>query len=115
MTRCLQTRGQRSPSPSRDNAGTRPGATQRRYLCSSYADATGRKRAAVRDVATAVMLDISELSVPAPTKSWVPQHVRITRAAAEMPHTATIIARCEAAGVQDISVLPGNQLIGMRT
>ena len=40
--------------------------------------------------------------------------MRITRAAADLPHTAEIVARCEAAGVQDISVLPGNQLTGMR-
>ncbi len=50
----------------------------------------------------------------APTRSWTPRHVRITRAAADLPHTATIVARCEAAGVQDIAILPGNQLTGMR-
>ena len=40
--------------------------------------------------------------------------MRITRAAADLPHTAEIVRRCEQAGVQDIAVLPGNQLTGLR-
>lgn len=48
------------------------------------------------------------------TRLWVPRHVLITRAAAELPHTAEIVRRCEAAGVEDIRVLPGNVLTGLR-
>ena len=55
-----------------------------------------------------------ELFAPAPTKLWKPQHVRIMRSAADLPHTAEIVRRCVAAGVQDIEVLPGNALTGMR-
>ncbi len=60
------------------------------------------------------MSDLLEYSTQVPTKLWVPQHVRITRAAAEHPHADEIVRRCLAAGVTDISVLPGNQLTGMR-
>ncbi len=56
----------------------------------------------------------STLTEQVPTRLWVPRHVRITRAAAELPHTRTIIDRCVAAGVEDIVVLPGNQLTGLR-
>ena len=49
-----------------------------------------------------------------PTRSWTPRHVRISRAAVDFPHTATIVALWRAAGVEDIEVLPGNQLIGLR-
>ncbi len=51
---------------------------------------------------------------PAPTKLWVPRHVRITRSAADLPHTAEVVRRCVALGVQDIEVLPGNALTGLR-
>jgi spore photoproduct lyase len=37
----------------------------------------------------------------------------ITAPAAELPHTAEIIRRCEAAGVSDIQMLPSNRLTGM--
>lgn len=49
-----------------------------------------------------------------PTKLWVPRHVRITRAAADLPHTAEIVRRCEAAGVTDIEVMTGNSITGVR-
>ncbi|MBG6183963.1 hypothetical protein IWX65_001931 [Arthrobacter sp. CAN_A214] len=60
---------------------------------------------------TAQELDLTSLS---PTRLWVPKHVMITRAAAELPHTAGIIRRCERAGVDDIRILPGNALTGLR-
>ncbi|GGM08479.1 spore photoproduct lyase family protein [Nakamurella endophytica] len=47
-------------------------------------------------------------------RRWIPRHVRITRSAAELPHTREIVARCEAAGVQDIEVLRGDQVTGLR-
>ncbi|MCW2602325.1 MAG: splG [Pseudonocardiales bacterium] len=49
-----------------------------------------------------------------PTRTWTPKHVRITAAAADLPHTGRIIARCEAAGIADIEVLRGNALTGLR-
>ena len=48
-------------------------------------------------------------------RTWVPKHVQITRAAAEQPHTAEIVRRCEAAGVGDISFLTSNRLAGLST
>ena len=48
------------------------------------------------------------------TTLWVPKHVQVTRAAAEQPHTAEILRRCEAAGVTDIQLLPGDRLTGLR-
>ncbi|MHA7246962.1 spore photoproduct lyase family protein [Arthrobacter tecti] len=56
-------------------------------------------------------LDLTALS---PTRLWVPKHVLITQAAAELPHTAEIVRRCEQAGVDDIRILPGNALTGLR-
>src|ERR1700710_691446 len=45
---------------------------------------------------------------------WTPARVLITRSAAELPHGADIIARCEAAGVADIDVLRGDRLPPLR-
>ncbi|MHA7287196.1 spore photoproduct lyase family protein [Arthrobacter sp. MDT3-44] len=56
-------------------------------------------------------LDLTSISPP---RLWVPRHVMITRAAADLPHTAEIITRCERAGVDDIRFLPGNALTGLR-
>ncbi|GAA1457040.1 spore photoproduct lyase [Williamsia maris] len=50
----------------------------------------------------------------APTRVWTPARVLITRSAAEYPHTAEIIRRCEAAGVSDIDVMSGDRLTGLR-
>jgi spore photoproduct lyase len=44
---------------------------------------------------------------------WTPQRVLVTKAAAEQPHTAEILRRCEAVGVSDIRLLPGNRLTGL--
>ncbi|WP_408665683.1 spore photoproduct lyase family protein [Jatrophihabitans sp.] len=50
----------------------------------------------------------------APGRVWTPKRVLITRAAAGLEHTAEIIRRCEAAGVTDIQLLPGDRLTGLR-
>ena len=44
---------------------------------------------------------------------WTPKRVLVTRAAAEQPHTAEILRRCEAAGVEDVRLLPGDRLTGL--
>jgi spore photoproduct lyase len=60
-------------------------------------------------------LDLTALaSSSTATRLWVPKHVMITRAAVDLPHTAEIVRRCEAAGVTDIRVMPGNALTGLR-
>jgi spore photoproduct lyase len=43
----------------------------------------------------------------------LPKRVLVTRAAAEQPHTAEIVRRCEAAGVPEIEMLSGNRLTGL--
>ncbi|GAA2054239.1 spore photoproduct lyase family protein [Williamsia deligens] len=50
----------------------------------------------------------------APTRVWTPSRVLVTRSAADLPHTAEIIRRCEAAGVSDIDILSGDRLTGLR-
>ncbi|GLP78309.1 spore photoproduct lyase [Mycobacterium antarcticum] len=45
---------------------------------------------------------------------WKPARVLVTRSASELPHGAGIVARCEAAGVPEITVLPGDRLPPMR-
>jgi spore photoproduct lyase len=51
---------------------------------------------------------------PAPTRIWTPKRVLVTRSAADLPHTAEILRRCEAAGVSDVTVLPHDRLTGLR-
>jgi spore photoproduct lyase len=51
--------------------------------------------------------------LPRAHRLWVPKRVLVTGPAAEQPHTAEILRRCEAAGVEDIDVLPGNRLTGL--
>lgn len=46
-------------------------------------------------------------------KAWVPRHVQVTAAAAEQPHTAEILRRLEAAGVDDVRLLRSNRLVGL--
>jgi spore photoproduct lyase len=41
---------------------------------------------------------------------WTPARVLVTRTAAGLPHGAEIVARCAAAGVEDITVLTGDRL-----
>ncbi|RZS87332.1 spore photoproduct lyase [Motilibacter rhizosphaerae] len=43
-------------------------------------------------------------------KLWTPKRVLVTRSAAERPHGQEIVARCAAAGVTDIQLLPGDRL-----
>lgn len=52
--------------------------------------------------------------IPTATRLWVPRHVMVTRSAAEHPHTAEILRRCEAAGVDDIQMLTGDRITGLR-
>ncbi len=52
-------------------------------------------------------------AVPRTHRLWSPKRVLVTRAAAEQPHTAEIVRRCEAAGVGDIAFLAGNRLSGL--
>src|SRR3954471_5931447 len=47
-------------------------------------------------------------------KLWTPRHVYVTRSAAELPHGQTILRRCEAAGVDDITLLTGDRLPPLR-
>jgi spore photoproduct lyase len=49
-------------------------------------------------------------AISTPPTLWTPSRVLVTRSAAELPHGAEILARCEAAGVPDIRVLPGDRL-----
>lgn len=60
---------------------------------------------------TSVVADTAAL--PRPHRPWLPKQVLVTRAAAEQPHAAEIIRRCEAAGATDIVLLPGNRLTGL--
>jgi spore photoproduct lyase len=48
------------------------------------------------------------------THLWTPKHVVVTRSAAERPHAAEIVARCEAAGVSDIEFLRSDRITGLR-
>ena len=50
----------------------------------------------------------------APSRLWTPRHVVVTRSAAERPHTAEILRRVEAAGVDDVAFLRGDRLTGLR-
>jgi len=45
---------------------------------------------------------------------WTPARVLVTRSAAELPHGANIVARCEAAGVEHVEVLSGDRLPPLR-
>ncbi|GAA1900307.1 spore photoproduct lyase family protein [Williamsia serinedens] len=49
-----------------------------------------------------------------PTRIWTPSRVLVTRSAADHPHSAEILRRCEAAGVEDIEMLTGDRLTGLR-
>ena len=51
---------------------------------------------------------------PDRVRLWTPRHVVVTRSAAERPHTTEILRRVEAAGVDDIEILRGDRLTGLR-
>jgi spore photoproduct lyase len=61
----------------------------------------------------------TDVRSPAPASTdrrptlWIPKHVLVTKAAADQPHTAEILRRCEARGVTDIRLLPGDRLTGL--
>jgi spore photoproduct lyase len=46
-------------------------------------------------------------------RRWLPRQVLVTRSAAELPHTAEILRRCERAGVGRIELLPADRLTGL--
>ena len=48
------------------------------------------------------------------TRRWTPEHVLVTRSAAEMGHGREIIDRCVAAGVTDVQFLDGDRLPSLR-
>ncbi|WP_448615031.1 spore photoproduct lyase family protein [Modestobacter sp. URMC 112] len=54
------------------------------------------------------------LAAPSPTRLWTPSRVLVTRSAAERPHGRRILDRLEAAGVQDVELLPGDRLPNLR-
>jgi spore photoproduct lyase len=54
------------------------------------------------------------VSVSAPVKRWAPKHVLVTRSAAEQPHADEILRRCAALGVDDVTLLSGDRLTGLR-
>ncbi|MDO9455886.1 radical SAM protein [Nocardioides sp.] len=56
---------------------------------------------------------MSTVAAPRRPRLWLPQHVQVTPAAAEQPHTAEILRRLEAAGVEDVRVLGSNRLVGL--
>ncbi len=62
------------------------------------------------DISLDISLDVS----PVASRLWTPERVLITRSAAGLEHTAEIVRRCEAAGVTDIQLLPGDRLTGLR-
>jgi spore photoproduct lyase len=53
----------------------------------------------------AQLLDRPERRLPAAPRLWIPKHVLVTRAAADLPHTAEILRRVAAAGVDDVRIL----------
>ncbi|MET0866241.1 MAG: spore photoproduct lyase family protein [Nakamurella sp.] len=55
----------------------------------------------------AALLDVPQASR---SRLWRPKRVLVTRSAYERDHGRTMVARCEAAGVQDIELLTGDRL-----
>jgi spore photoproduct lyase len=47
-------------------------------------------------------------------RRWTPRRVLVTRSAQEHPHTAEVLRRCEAAGVDDVTLLRGDRITGLR-
>ena len=61
---------------------------------------------------TAELMDLP--AAPAPSRVWTPKRVLVTRSAADLPHTAEILRRCAAAGVDDVTMLANDRLTGLR-
>lgn len=62
-------------------------------------------------------LPVEDLEGPSSGRAprrWVPKRVYVTRSAAELPHGQRVLARVEAAGVQDVEVLAGDRLPPLR-
>jgi spore photoproduct lyase len=57
---------------------------------------------------TAAVLE--EIAGPRSVKRWTPRTVLVTRSAADLPHTAEILRRCERLGVEDVRLLGGDRL-----
>ncbi|WP_375425239.1 spore photoproduct lyase family protein [uncultured Friedmanniella sp.] len=53
-------------------------------------------------------------ATPTPSRIWTPKRVLVTRSAADLPHTAEILRRCDAAGVGDVTMLANDRLTGLR-
>ena len=66
----------------------------------------GRERVAAHPVVAQL---VTALLAPARSRLWTPRHVVVTRSAAERPHTAEILRRVEAAGVDDVEFLRGDR------
>jgi hypothetical protein len=60
------------------------------------------------------MIDESASASSGSPTLWIPSRVLVTKSAFEEPHGANVVARCEAAGVEDITVLPGDRLPPLR-
>src|SRR4051812_14948163 len=69
---------------------------------------------ALADPAPAVAAPKPWTPKPWTPKRWTPRHVYVTRSAAELPHAREIVRRCEAAGVDDITLLTGDRLPPLR-
>ncbi len=52
-------------------------------------------------------------TLPRP-RLWTPKRVLLTRSAAELPHAAEIVRRCEAAGVPEITFLTSDRITGLQ-
>src|SRR3954468_11550052 len=50
------------------------------------------------------------LAAPTPSRLWTPSRVLVTRSAAERPHGQRVLARLEAAGIEEIELLRGDRL-----
>ena len=57
---------------------------------------------------------MTALLAPARSRLWTPRHVIVTRSAAERPHTAEILRRVKAAGIDDVEFLRGDRIAGLR-
>jgi spore photoproduct lyase len=62
----------------------------------------------------AVAQHVTALLASARSRLWTPRHVVVTRSAAERPHTAEILRRVEAAGIDDVEFLRGDRIAGLR-
>ncbi|HYH26219.1 MAG TPA: radical SAM protein [Blastococcus sp.] len=57
---------------------------------------------------------MTSVAAPAPTRTWTPARVLVTRSAAERPYGQHVLHRLESAGVEDIELLRGDRLPNLR-